>query len=487
MQNKFGHVETISYLCSIKKNKEKQQFKTAVDRINTDTETVKLQNINTGKIDDLQNCQYYNEKQVIYKINLRPWVMPGEKFFVSHESVTPKAGEGSNFTAEGWTILDIAPGWEIVKGKKAGKQPAAGTPKEEEKEEEKKQPESAPAESVQPQPQPQQETKPTTATAQEQQPAQPKMQKTESSNDFAALINFAASLESRIKASILAELPKMQPAAQPETKRETITIQNGQQVGKVEGHTCKNFEKIVKTVSQNFPVYMYGPAGCGKSHTAKQVAESLGLDFYETSTVLFAHEMKGYGDANGNFVETPFYKAFVNGGLFFLDEVDASAPDALVVLNTAIANGRFDFPVVGNKKAHENFRVMAAGNTLMTGADLDYTARSVQDKSFINRFFFVGFDYDVEIEKAITGGDNELIEFAHDFRKTATRAGLSICLSYRQLTMLSNKVLVDSWGRDQLIKNSFLSCVSVDDINVIAGNMSTGSNAWTVALKSLCR
>ena len=45
MQNKFGHVETISYLCSIKKNKEKQQFKTAVDRINTDTETMKLQNI----------------------------------------------------------------------------------------------------------------------------------------------------------------------------------------------------------------------------------------------------------------------------------------------------------------------------------------------------------------------------------------------------------------------------------------------------------
>jgi MoxR-like ATPases len=231
---------------------------------------------------------------------------------------------------------------------------------------------------------------------------------------------------------------------------------------------------------------MYGPAGCGKSHTAKQVAESLNLDFYETSTVLFAHDMKGYGDANGHFVETPFYKAFANGGLFFLDEVDASAPDALVVLNTAIANGRFDFPVVGNVQAHKNFRVMAAGNTLMTGADLDYTARAVQDKSFINRFFFVGFDYDLEIEKAITNNDTELIEFAHDFRNAAQRAGLSVCLSYRQLEVLANKELQNAWGLDQLVKNSFLSCLSPDDINVIAANMTT-TKKWSTAVKNLCK
>lgn len=425
---------------------------------------MKIQNINTGIIDDLQNCQFYNEKQVIYKINLRPWTVPGSRFFGSHNSVKLHNGE-NQFTADGWAILDIVEGWQIVKGarEKSESRPEPET---------KREPET---------------TKEDAAPAPEPQPA-PASQKTELSNDFAALLNFAASLETKIKNAILSELPKMQPAAPAVVKRETITITTeGNEVGKVEGHTCRNFSKIVRTVAQKVPVYMYGPAGCGKSHTAKQVAEAIGLDFYETSTVLFAHEMKGYGDASGKFVETPFYKAFTNGGLFFLDEVDASAPDALVVLNTAIANGRFDFPVVGNVKAHENFRVMAAGNTLMTGADLDYTARAVQDKSFINRFFFIGFDYDEEIEKAITGNDTELIEFAHDFRSAAKNAGLSVCLSYRQLAVLSNKELQDAWGLSELVKNSFLSCLSVDDINVIHSGMKNQANTWCQALETAAR
>lgn len=452
---------------------------------------MKLQNTNTGKIDDLQNCQYYNDSQVLYKINLRPWTLPGQRFFGAHTSVKPKEGEGSVFTGDGWAILDIVPGWQVVKGRTAtttgtatGKQtqqaasPATTSTSKEE----------APATT----PAVEEDPAATTAPAAAPAPAATPTSDNNGGNAFSALLDFsklAAAMEARIKAAIMAELPKVQQAAPVEVKRETITIKDGQQVGKVEGHTCKDFKAIANTVSQGVPVYMYGPAGCGKSHTAKQVAESLGLDFYETSTVLFAHEMKGYGDANGNFVETPFYKAFVNGGLFFLDEVDASAPDALVVLNTAIANGRFDFPVVGNKKAHDNFRVMAAGNTLMTGADIEYTARAVQDKSFINRFFFIGFNYDEDIERAITGNNTELIEFAHDFRQAANRAGLTVCLSYRQLSVLSNNVLLECWGREQLIKNSFLSCLSVDDINIIAGNMnmSTGSNVWTKAIKELCK
>ena len=392
--------------------------------------------------------------------------MPGSRFFNAHLSVKLTQDTGKQYTDEGWAILDIVEGWQVVKGTRAKSE---------------QQPAPAPA------PEPEKETEPETTkedAAPEPQP-EPAAQKTELSNDFAALLNFAASLEAKIKNSILSELPKVQPAAPAVVKRETITVTTeGNQVGKVEGHTCRNFTKIVRTVAQKVPVYMYGPAGCGKSHTAKQVAEALGLDFYETSTVLFAHEMKGYGDAAGNFVETPFYKAFVNGGLFFLDEVDASAPDALVVLNTAIANGRFDFPVVGNVKAHDNFRVMAAGNTLMTGADIDYTARAVQDKSFINRFFFIGFDYDVEIEKAITGNNTELIEFAHNFREAAKTAGLSVCLSYRQLAVLSNKELQDAWGLDELIKNSFLSCLSVDDINVIRNGIENKNNIWCKALEA---
>ena len=56
-----------------------------------------------------------------------------------------------------------------------------------------------------------------------------------------------------------------------------------------------------------------------------------------------------------------------NGGLFFLDEMDASIPEVLVLLNAAIANGYFEFPN-GKITAHEDFRVVAAGNTVGSGA-----------------------------------------------------------------------------------------------------------------------
>ena len=166
-----------------------------------------------------------------------------------------------------------------------------------------------------------------------------------------------------------------------------------------------DFEEYVNIVNARKPMYMYGPAGCGKSYMAKKIAEALGLDYYETSQAMFAHELKGYGDAAGRFVETAFYRAFTNGGVFFLDEVDASAPEALVVLNNAIANGRFDFPVIGNVEAHPDFRVVAAGNTRMTGATLAYVARQMQDTSFKNRFFFELVGYDRSVFYDITGGE----------------------------------------------------------------------------------
>ena len=75
----------------------------------------------------------------------------------------------------------------------------------------------------------------------------------------------------------------------------TITINN--ETHNITGKVTAKFKAICTTIAKGYPLYMYGDAGTGKSHTAKQVAEALGLDFYESQQVLFAHEMKGYGDA----------------------------------------------------------------------------------------------------------------------------------------------------------------------------------------------
>lgn len=254
-------------------------------------------------------------------------------------------------------------------------------------------------------------------------------------------------------------------------------------VNKVEGSVCKDFVRLCNLMESGKPIYMYGPAGCGKSYTAKQIADAMGYDYYETSQAMFAHELKGYGDAKGEFVETAFYRAFSKGGVFFLDEVDASAPEALVVLNNAIANKRFDFPVIGNIEAHKNFRVIAAGNTRMTGATMEYTARQMQDTSFKNRFFFVQMTYSRDVMLAITGGDEEIVNFGADLRRAARTTGISQLFSYRQATDLATLQLASEGDDEWLLRGSVLQEKEVDDAVNLYEHLQDKSNRWAKAMK----
>lgn len=263
----------------------------------------------------------------------------------------------------------------------------------------------------------------------------------------------------------------------------TIEVVSPQGRHKVSGATAENFDIYCNLVQAGKPLYMYGPAGSGKSYTAKQIAEALGLDYYETSQAMFAHELKGYGDAAGKFVETAFYRAFANGGVFFLDEVDASAPEALVVLNNAIANKRFDFPVIGNIEAHENFRVIAAGNTRMTGATLEYTARQMQDTSFKNRFFFEVVTYSRDVMMEIAGGDEEIVNFGADLRRAARETGISQLFSYRQCADLATLQAACNNDDAHLLRGSVLQEKEVDDALNLYEHLENKRNRWAKAMK----
>ena len=264
----------------------------------------------------------------------------------------------------------------------------------------------------------------------------------------------------------------------------TLTVVSPKGTTTISGKVCENFDIYCNLVSLKKPLYMYGPAGSGKSYTAKQIAEALKLDYYETSQALFAHELKGYGDAQGRFVETAFYRAFANGGIFFLDEVDASAPEALVVLNNAIANGRFDFPVIGNVKAHEDFRVVAAGNTRMTGATLEYTARQMQDTSFKNRFFFEVVTYDPQIMLEMAGGDASIVAFGADLRKAARTTGITQLLSYRQAKDLATLQEACRGNDAHLLRGSVLQEKEVDECVNLYERLTDKSNRWAKAMKA---
>jgi cobaltochelatase CobS len=200
----------------------------------------------------------------------------------------------------------------------------------------------------------------------------------------------------------------------------------------------KEFETIKACVVEKLPVYLYGPAGSGKNHVLQQIAEELGLDFYFANSVQQEHKITGYEDASGKYHETEFYRAWTKGGLFFLDEMDASIPEVLILLNAALANGYFDFNNgEGRLDAHPEFRVVAAGNTVGTGADEQYTGRLQLDQATLDRFIFIEFDYDKNIELAIAKGNVELVNFIRDLRDQATQKGVNTTFSYRCIAMVT--------------------------------------------------
>lgn len=240
---------------------------------------------------------------------------------------------------------------------------------------------------------------------------------------------------------------------------------------KFEGITHEKFDQVLTMVYNNIPAYLAGPAGAGKNVICKQIAEGLGLDFYFTNAVTQEYKLTGFVDANGNYQDTQFFKAFTKGGLFFLDEMDASIPEVLVILNAAIANRYFDFPKHGKVEAHKDFRVIAAGNTLGTGANSDYTGRYCLDRASLDRFALIDIDYSPKIEAAVTENDTQLVEFCHAFRDIVDRSGIQCLFSYRSLERIHKLSKDKTLSMQDIFNIALLKGLDKDDIVVIKAEL----------------
>lgn len=255
---------------------------------------------------------------------------------------------------------------------------------------------------------------------------------------------------------------------------------------KIEGTLHEKFDEVLQIVNLDIPVYLTGKAGTGKNVICKQVAEALGLDFYFTNAVTQEYKLTGFIDANGKYQETQFYKAFTKGGVFFLDEMDGSIPEVLIILNAAIANRYFDFPI-GKVEAHPNFRIIAAGNTLGTGADNNYTGRYCLDRASLDRFALINIDYSPKIEKAMALNNMDLVNFAYAFRKATDSMGIECLFSYRTINRIAKLEQVFS-NLKEVIQISLLKGMDVDDLNIInkelAKDKELKGNKYVEAMKA---
>ena len=443
-----------------------------------------VKNISTGEITKVSSLRVVNGQICAYYDFAEPsakWLAKYPYFVRSEQTILDEQH------AVECRVFTLAEGYELTKVKshrpKPAAQPApdvADVPAEE--------PAAPDAEEIIEEPAIEQPAAPDVVTPQPAAQAASVPEADALTSAFTALTPLFAGVQKNVTDAVMMTLQpiidSLKKQAATQVQHIQITNSDGQ-THQLDEVVCEDFEEMLTYLSEGVPVYMWGAAGCGKSHTARQLADALGLPFYESMQVMFAHDVKGYGDAGGNYQSTPFFKAFTEGGVFFLDEVDASAPEALVVLNTAIANRRFDFPIVGNVTAHPNFRVVAAGNTAMTGADLEYVARSVQDAATENRFSFFEMHYDRRVELPVcAGGDEVLMSFITDLRQAIRAANIIKCVSYRQTKLLADPDLL-KFGRVKALRRNVFKGMEADEIRIIYGYLTDTENIWAQAMYEL--
>lgn len=263
-----------------------------------------------------------------------------------------------------------------------------------------------------------------------------------------------------------------------------VTIDGKQHKTETENILNEHFEDVLCLLASGANVYLYGPAGSGKNVMCEQLAKALGVEFYYQNTILTKFDLSGYTDANGNYQETEFFKAWKNGGLFMCDELDNSQAEAIIALNAALANGYFTFPGYGKLKKHPNFYCIAAGNTNGQGATEEYCGRYQMDESSRDRFAFVKIDYYDKIEDNICQEHPDVAEFARDLRQAAAKLQIKCVVGYRCMSRL-----VRDYDDDPVenLDNFIFKGMSKDDINQIFALLTCKTNKYYKAIKEILK
>lgn len=238
-------------------------------------------------------------------------------------------------------------------------------------------------------------------------------------------------------------------------------------------------EKVLKLVANDRAIgrypWLFGPAGSGKSTLAKQIAEAMNLPFYSVSSLQQKYELEGYTDAVGNLVETTFYKAAKEGGVFLFDEASTTSAEVQVAWNSMLANLWYNFPKDGMIKAHKDFHVIAADNTTGRGGNSTYSARFQMDASTLDRYTCIRVDYTDEMDMRMAENDRELVDFIKDLRKAIELSRLTYTASPRALKAI--KAHQKLFDEKEAFELGLCSGWNVQDIRTLAARL-CGDNKY---------
>jgi MoxR-like ATPase len=247
---------------------------------------------------------------------------------------------------------------------------------------------------------------------------------------------------------------------------------NDQEARKITGRTHKAFARVLRLANRRKNIALIGPAGCGKTYLAAQVAEALGLKYNTISCSGGMSESKLTGGLlpigeGGKFevYMTDLLYRFRDGGVFLADEWDAADANVVLVVNQMLANGHIDLPILGTLKRHKDFIFIASMNTYGTGANRMYVGRNQMDDATMDRFRVgqVEMDYDVDLEKELVKSE-VLLKACWKVRDAIQKNKLRRTMSTRYIIdaadMLADgstldeelKIFISGWSTDEASK-----------------------------------
>lgn len=243
------------------------------------------------------------------------------------------------------------------------------------------------------------------------------------------------------------------------------------------GRTHKDFVKLVKVVRSvkgTAVVFLDGEPGSMKTSVLPQLALALSLgDRYFVTSLnnqTSRSELLGYMSGHGEFVETPAYKVCKNGGIWLLDEVDASNANGLTGVNTLATNAFVGFPNGEVVQKHEDCYIIAAGNTIGSGADSKFIGRNQLDMASRTRFVYfhwaTDWDYVAEIVRGITGSPQWAVKvrFLHDI---VERRQIQFVVSSR-VALTGARLIADGFAEDEVLDMMVWPNLSEDERRTVS-------------------
>ena len=161
--------------------------------------------------------------------------------------------------------------------------------------------------------------------------------------------------------------------------------------------------RLLKLLDAGIPLYLWGPAGSGKSTAIMQAAEILKQPF-EVDTLdptTFRSMVQGFCNTQGAPVHTSFSRLWETGGVYIAEELDAAPSNVQTLFNSGLANDRTAFPW-GNTPKSSKFRFAGNGNT--PGAPTrEFPDRKMMASAFKDRLYFMYWPIDPAIEAKMAG------------------------------------------------------------------------------------